>query len=77
MSENPLASYEYLWTTQKGQWVLLADEESRTERDFVIYHLKSWRILLIDDPDLSRAVIEQLIAVGTPQVTDEDIFGKS
>ena len=73
---DDLQQYEYLWTTEKNQWVLLTDEESQREKDFVIYHIKSWRILTIEDVALHKAVVEKLIEVGTPQVTDEDVFGR-
>ncbi len=68
--------YEYLWTTEKNQWVLLTDEESQREKDYVIYHIKSWRLLNITDLDTHKAVVEKMIEAGTPQVTDEDIFGR-
>lgn len=74
--DEALQAYEYLWTTEKHQWVLLTDEESQREKDFVIYHIKSWRLLHIPDAALHRAVVEQMIAAGTPQVTDEDVFGR-
>ncbi len=74
--DNRIEAYSYLWTTEKHQWVLLTDEESQREKDFIIYHIKSWRILNIPDLTLHRAVVEHMIAAGTPQVTDEDIFGR-
>lgn len=76
MTDNDLQAYEYLWTTEKNQWVLLTDEESQREKDYVIYHIKSWRLLNIPDLDLHKAVVEKMIEAGTPQVTDEDVFGR-
>lgn len=77
MTETPaLDDFDYLWTTEKHQWVLLTDEDSQRDSDFVIYHIKSWRVLSIPDPALHRAIVDKMIAEGTPQVTDEDIFGR-
>jgi len=73
---DPLAPYAYLWTTEKHQWVLLTDEESQREKDYTIYHIKSWRILDVQDDTLHRAIVEKMIEAGTPQVTDEDVFGR-
>jgi len=73
---DELQPYEYLWTTEKNQWVLLTDEESQREKDFVIYHIKSWRVLDVGDDALHKALVEKLIEVRMPQVTDEDIFGR-
>lgn len=77
VDESRLAAYEYLWTTEKNQWVLLTDEDSQRDHDFVIYHIKSWRFLEIEDPALHRAVVDKMIDAGVPQVTDDDIFGRS
>jgi hypothetical protein len=77
VDESRLAAYEYLWTTEKNQWVLLTDEDSQRDHDFVIYHIKSWRFLEIADPALHRAVVDKMIDAGVPQVTDDDIFGRS
>jgi len=74
--QEDLSRYEYLWTTEKRDWVLLTDEESQREKDFVIYHIKSWRLLDIPDLVLHREVIEKMMEAGVPQVTDEDIFGR-
>jgi hypothetical protein len=74
--DEAIKAYEYLWTTEKNQWVLLTDEESQRKKDYVIYHIKSWRILHIPDVATHKAVVEQMIAAGTHQVTDEDVFGK-
>ncbi len=74
--DDKLKPYEYLWTTEKNQWVLLTDEVSQLDRDFVIYHIKSWRVLEIDDDALYKVLVEKLIDENMPQVTDEDIFGR-
>jgi hypothetical protein len=71
-----LDQYAYLWTTEKHQWVLLTDEESQREKDFTIYHVKLWRILTVPDEALHRAIVAKMIEAGTPQVTDEDVFGR-
>ena len=74
--DKQLDQYKYLWTTEKNQWVLLTDEESQRDKDFVIYHIKSWRVLDVGDDALHRALVEKLMAEDMPQVTDEDIFGR-
>ena len=74
--DEQLAAYAYLWTTEKRDWVLLTDEESQREKDYIPYHIKSWRLLDIDDLALHRAIVEKMIEAGVPQVTDEDIFGR-
>lgn len=74
--ENALNAYAYLWTTEKRNWVLLTDEESRTENDYIPYNIKTWRLLDIADPALRQAVIEQMSAAGCPKVTDQDVFGR-
>lgn len=74
--EDALQDYEYLWTTEKQQWVLLADEESRQKKDYIPYHIKTWRFLSIEDVALRRAVVEKMLEAGVQQVTDEQIFGR-
>lgn len=74
--DDQLQAYAYLWTTEKRDWVLLADDESGRKKDFVPYHIKSWRFLDIPDKALRRAVVEKMLAAGMPQLSDEDIFGK-
>lgn len=74
--QDDLKAYEHLWTSEKQQWVLLTDEESTTQHDYVPYHIKSWRILDLDDDALMAAIIAQMVEAGVPKVTDEDIFGR-
>jgi hypothetical protein len=76
MTDDPLQQYAYLWTTEKRDWVLLADEESQRKKDFILYHIKSWRMLDIPNKAVHKAVVEKMIEAGIPQVTDEQIFGK-
>ncbi|MEO0561344.1 MAG: hypothetical protein AAF125_04485 [Chloroflexota bacterium] len=74
--DEDLKAYEYLWTTEKRDWVLLTDEESQREKDFVLYHIKTWRMLDVGDKALHKAIVAKMIDAGIPQVTDEDVFGK-
>jgi hypothetical protein len=74
--DDALAQYAYLWTTAKRDWVLLADEESRKEKDFIPYNIKTWRFLDIPDATTRADVVAHMLAAGVPQVTDEDVFGK-
>lgn len=74
--DEQLQAYAYIWTDEKNHWVLLADEESGRELDYIPYHIKSWRFLDLPDATLRRAVVEKMIEAGMPKVTDEDIFGK-
>lgn len=74
--DEQVQAYAYLWTTQKREWVLLADEESQQRGDYIIYHIKSWRFLNIPDRAVRRAVIAEMLAAKMPVVTDEDVFGR-
>lgn len=76
MTDDAIQQYAYLWTTEKRDWVLLADEESQRKKDFILYHIKSWRMLDIPDKAVHKAVVAKMIEAGIPQVTDEQIFGK-
>jgi hypothetical protein len=76
LMDDMLKTYEHIWTTEKNQWVLLTDEESKREKDYTPYHIKSWRFLDLDDAALQKAIVEKMIEAGMPQVTDEDIFGR-
>lgn len=71
-----LSKYEHIWTTEKQQWVLLADEESQREKDYMPYHIKSWRFLDVADAELRQAIVSKMLEAGQPIVTDEDVFGK-
>lgn len=71
-----LQDYAHIWTDERLYWVLLGDEESPKKRNYMPYNIKTWRVLVLEDNRLHRALVARMIQEGIPQVTDQQVFGK-
>ena len=54
-----LSEYEYLWTTEKGKWVLV-----NTEFGYGIINKYSQSMLFVSDDEIETAIIERMKSEG-------------
>lgn len=60
MSDNEdIHDFEYLWTTEKGRWALVRDEEG-----YSIVDQKDGMMLLVEDDALAEALTARMLKEG-------------
>ena len=59
-----LADYQYLWNGTKPGWVLVQSDDCDAEASHVVYNKQRKTMLIIDDADILRAIVEQMLARG-------------
>lgn len=52
-------NYEYLWTTEKGNWVLV-----NTEYGYGIINKKEQTMLMVSDSKLKKELVNKMLAEG-------------
>ena len=54
-----MEKHDYLWTTGKGDWVLV-----NTEYGYGIINKKEQSMLMVSDPELKKTLVEKMLAEG-------------
>lgn len=54
-----MKEHEYLWTTEKDNWVLI-----NTEYGYGIINKKEQTMLMVSDPELKKALVDKMLAEG-------------
>lgn len=54
-----MENHEYLWTTEKGDWVLV-----NTEYGYGIINKKEQSMLMVSDPELKKTLVEKMLSEG-------------
>jgi hypothetical protein len=72
--EDLLHGFEYLWTTKASEYALIQIERA-DKISYAIYNVPSGTALIIEENDVSRAVIEKMRATGIP-IISQDEFNK-
>jgi hypothetical protein len=63
---DPVEAFAYLWTTERDDWIVLRLDP---EEAGLAYNRASRGVLLIEDDELSDAVVQRMIAEGLSVVT--------